>query len=61
MRPLTREYKKELDQSISYAVKEGYLDDGDASRMTYREKESYLDKSEAQAQWAYDQGREDGN
>ncbi len=61
MKPLTKEYKKELDQSIGYAVKEGYLDDDEASKMNYREKEEYLDKSEAQAQWLYDQMRENEN
>ena len=60
MRPLTKTYKKELDQSIGYAIREGCLDDDEARKMTYKQKQEWLDKSEARAEALYDVLKEEG-
>lgn len=36
--------KEEIEHCISYAVKEGYLDDGTADEMTDKEKEDYYNR-----------------
>lgn len=55
---MKKKEKKELDQSIGYLVKEGYLDEDRARKMTYKEKQEYLDWSEAKAEAYYDSQRE---
>lgn len=45
----TKEQKLELDQYISYGVKEGYLDIEDAEAMSYEAKHSYRERGDVYA------------
>lgn len=42
----TDEEKKDLDTFLSYAVKEGCIDEDTALEMSYSDKNDYFDKSE---------------
>jgi len=43
---ISAERKKELDHFIGRAVKEGFLNEDEASSMSYKQKEAYFEKSD---------------
>jgi hypothetical protein len=56
---MTVKQRKDINQMIGYAVKEGCLDDYEAIHMTYKQKQDWLDRSEAQAEAICDALREE--
>jgi hypothetical protein len=58
----TKEQRRDIDSSINYLIKEGYLDEDRAREMkTYKEKQEYLSWSESRAEAEADRQKEEGN